>query len=51
MRVKLRGRVKRCQRLGRECDIEIKITCLRLGEKLYEELLIGENLQGTRHPK
>ena len=32
-------------------DIEIKITGLRSGEKLYEELLIGENPQKTNHPK
>lgn len=32
-------------------DIEIKYTGLRLGEKLYEELLIGDNVDGTDHPK
>ncbi len=32
-------------------DIEIKIIGLRSGEKLYEELLIGENPQKTNHPK
>ena len=32
-------------------DIEIEITGLRPGEKLYEELLIGENPEKTAHPK
>ncbi len=31
-------------------DIEIKIVGLRPGEKLYEELLIGDNVTGTDHP-
>lgn len=33
-----------------EGDIEIVFTGLRPGEKLYEELLIGENVSPTRHP-
>ena len=32
-------------------DIEIIFTGLRPGEKLYEELLIGDNASGTDHPK
>ena len=32
-------------------DIEIKITGLRPGEKLYEELLLGDNPQETYHEK
>lgn len=33
-----------------EGDIEIRYTGLRPGEKLYEELLIGENVSKTEHP-
>lgn len=32
-------------------DIEIKISGLRPGEKLYEELLIGDNVHRTTHPR
>ncbi|EEZ71787.1 polysaccharide biosynthesis protein [Neisseria cinerea ATCC 14685] len=32
-------------------DIEILITGLRPGEKLYEELLIGDNVRRTGHPR
>jgi FlaA1/EpsC-like NDP-sugar epimerase len=34
-----------------EGDIEIVFTGLRPGEKLYEELLIGENDSSTGHPR
>src|SRR5262249_32649513 len=32
-------------------DIAIEYVGLRRGEKLYEELLIGENTIGTSHPR
>ena len=32
-------------------DIEFAITGLRTGEKLYEELLIGDNPEATEHPR
>ncbi len=32
-------------------DIEIKFTGLRAGEKLYEELLIGDNVSSTDHER
>ena len=32
-------------------DIEIQVTGLRPGEKMFEELLIGNNPESTSHPK
>ncbi len=32
-------------------DIAIQYTGLRPGEKLFEELLIGDNVSGTEHPR
>jgi FlaA1/EpsC-like NDP-sugar epimerase len=32
-------------------DIELSVTGLRPGEKLYEELLIGDNPEPTQHPR
>jgi FlaA1/EpsC-like NDP-sugar epimerase len=36
---------------NKEGDIEIKFTGLRPGEKLYEELLIGDNVSKTEHSR
>jgi FlaA1/EpsC-like NDP-sugar epimerase len=36
--------------LNMDGDIEIKYTGLRAGEKLYEELLIGNNVSKTENP-
>lgn len=37
--------------LNPDGDIEIKITGLRPAEKLFEELLIGDNSEPTSHPR
>ena len=48
--IKLSGlTVKNTENL--EGDIEVKITGLRPGEKLYEELLLGDNPEKTYHEK
>ncbi len=39
-----------CDAAQPDGDIEIVYTGLRDGEKLYEELLIGDNVQKTAHP-
>lgn len=48
--VELSGRTVRDERTP-EGDIEISVTGLRPGEKLYEELLIGDNVMQTLHPR
>jgi FlaA1/EpsC-like NDP-sugar epimerase len=48
--VKLSGKTVQDEN-NKEGDIKIKIIGLRPGEKLYEELLLGDNPQKTQHPK
>lgn len=40
-----------CDESNPDGDIVIEYSGLRPGEKLYEELLIGDNVTGTEHPK
>lgn len=49
--IRLSGLKEYFEDKNEEGDIEIKFTGLRPGEKLYEELLIGENVEGTSHKK
>ena len=48
--IHLSGLIEKNER-NQDGDIEIQITGLRPGEKLYEELLIGKNATGTKHPR
>jgi FlaA1/EpsC-like NDP-sugar epimerase len=48
--IELSGRTVREQQ-NPDGDIAIEITGLRPGEKLFEELLIGNNPQHTSHPR
>jgi FlaA1/EpsC-like NDP-sugar epimerase len=48
--VELSGRTVRDE-TNPDGEIEIKITGLRPGEKLYEELLIGDDPSPTAHPR
>jgi FlaA1/EpsC-like NDP-sugar epimerase len=47
--IRLAGRTIRDARRP-DGDIEIAFTGLRPGEKMFEELLIGDGIQETRHP-
>ena len=49
--IELSGLTVRDEQQTPDGDIEIEITGLRPGEKLYEELLIGDNPQPTSHPR
>ena len=47
--IRLAGRRERTES-SPEGDVELVFTGLRPGEKLHEELLIGDNAEGTEHP-
>jgi FlaA1/EpsC-like NDP-sugar epimerase len=49
--IRLSGLDVRDDNASSEGDIAIEYVGLRRGEKLYEELLIGENTTGTSHPR
>ncbi|EDL53895.1 mannosyl-transferase [Vibrio mediterranei AK1] len=49
--IHLMGMREHIDECGQEGDITIKFTGLRPGEKLYEELLIGDNVEGSGHQK
>jgi FlaA1/EpsC-like NDP-sugar epimerase len=40
-----------CDKSNPDGDIEIEYTGLRPAEKLYEELLVGDDVSGTEHPR
>ena len=40
-----------CNEDNPDGDIEIRYTGLRPAEKLYEELLVGDDVSGTEHPR
>jgi FlaA1/EpsC-like NDP-sugar epimerase len=48
--IRLKGHTVRSEK-SPEGDIEIRITGLQPGEKLHEELLLGEAVEGTEHRK
>ena len=48
--IELSGRTVR-DAFNPDGDIEIKVIGLRPGEKLFEELLIGDKAVGTKHPR
>lgn len=49
--IHLMGMTEKVDGTIEEGDIEIRFTGLRPGEKLYEELLVGDNVEGTAHAK